>query len=190
MSYHHYTTEGIVLKREDRGENDAVYVVLTQDLGLIAVQATGIRLLKSKLRTVLQPRNIVSITVVRGKAAWRVTTCQLIETINDSLTPAVPRLYKLLRQFVVFDEIVPEVFVCYKNFLTIDTTTATNLRCVRTAEILTTARLLYILGMLDNLGIKEIENQIVFSVDFCESKHALAETLLKHINKRLSETLL
>lgn len=190
MSYHHYTTEGIILKREDRGENDAVYVVLTENLGLIAVQASGIRLLKSKLRTVLQPRNIVNITVVRGKVSWRVTTCQLIQTIQDPLVPAIPRLYKLLRQFVVFDEIVPDVFRCYKAFLAIESVIANEARRLRTAEILTTARLLYILGMIDNLGITEIESQMVFTEDFCDTRQVLADTLLKHIQKRLSETLL
>lgn len=190
MSYHHYTTEGIILRREDRGENDAVYVVLTETLGLVIVQATGIRLLKSKLRTVLQQRNIVKITLVRGKTLWRVTTCVFIATAPNVLAPAIPRLYKLLRQFVVFDESIPLIYQHFKNFFTIPEDVSSNSRRLKVAETITTARVLATLGMLDQIELPEVENVSIFTALFCDQNEATHEVLLKHIQNRLGETLL
>ena len=190
MSYHHYTTEGIILRREDRGENDAVYVVLTESLGLIIVQATGIRLLKSKLRTVLQPRNIVKITLVRGKALWRVTTCVFVATAPNVLAPTIPRLYKLLRQFVVFDESIPVIYQHFKNLFTITEDIWGNAKRLKTAETITTARILATLGMRDQVEVNEIEGESVFTAAFCDQSEIVNEILLKHIQNRLSETLL
>jgi hypothetical protein len=189
VSYHHYTTEGVILKRENRGENDAVYVVFTEMLGLIVAHASGIRLLKSKLRFVLQPGNKVRITVVRGKTLWRVTTCSLIHSLPVNMHMVLLRLYKLLRTHLVFDEPVMHIYGHVQSFLVIDKSVYMQVQTLRTAEIITMARILSSLGMLDHVD-KVIDENSALTSDFCNIYEAESLTLLKHVKSRLHESVL
>ena len=73
MSYHIYTTEGIILKRTPFGEADILLHILTEDLGLIMASARSARLSVSKLRPALQEYELVSISCIKGKNGWKVT---------------------------------------------------------------------------------------------------------------------
>ncbi len=190
MSYHHYTTEGVILKREDRGENDAVYVVFTETLGLIAAHATGIRLLKSKLRFALQVGNKVRITLVRGKALWRITTCALLTPLPTSIQATFPRVYKLLRTCIVFDEPLPFVYEHIRALVSLTEDVYQDKRLFRTAETLITARLLATMGMLDQVHTGEFDEISPLSASFCVSYQARGEALLHHIKTRLGESVL
>lgn len=189
MSYHHYTTEGVILKRENRGENDAVYVVFTELLGLIVVHASGIRLLKSKLRFVLQPGNRVHITVVRGKTLWRVTTCSLVYSLPKDMHIVLLRFYKLLRTHLVFDEPVTHIYNHVRSFLVVDKNVYTQAPALRTAEIVTTARILFSLGMLDHID-ETIDESSALTSEFCSLYESESVILLKHVKSRLHESVL
>lgn len=67
MSYHIYTTRGIILSAKPFQEADRVYKILTRDFGLIYATATGVRRAESKLRGSLEPLRISSVSLVRGK---------------------------------------------------------------------------------------------------------------------------
>jgi recombinational DNA repair protein (RecF pathway) len=73
MSYHIYTTDGIILKRTPFGEANLVLHVLTNDLGLIIASARSARLSVSKLRPALQEYTHVSISCIKGKNGWKIT---------------------------------------------------------------------------------------------------------------------
>lgn len=73
MSYHIYTTEGIILKRTPFGEANILVHVLTQDLGLIMASARSARLYVSKLRPALQEYAHVSVSCIKGKGGWKIT---------------------------------------------------------------------------------------------------------------------
>ena len=73
MSYHIYTTDGIILKRTPFGEANILLHVLTQDLGLIIASARSARLSSSKLRGALQEYTYVSISCIKSKNGWKVT---------------------------------------------------------------------------------------------------------------------
>ncbi len=73
MSYHIYTTDGIILKRKTFGEANVLLYVLTYDLGLIIASAQGARLSSSKLRPALQEYTLNSISCVKGKNGWKIT---------------------------------------------------------------------------------------------------------------------
>ncbi|MFA5888932.1 MAG: recombination protein O N-terminal domain-containing protein [Candidatus Paceibacterota bacterium] len=73
MSYHIYTTDGIILKRKTFGEANVLLHVLTYDLGLIIASAQGARLSSSKLRSALQEYTLNSISCVKGKNGWKMT---------------------------------------------------------------------------------------------------------------------
>lgn len=189
MSYQHYTTEGVILKREDRGENDAVYVVFTEMFGLVVAHASGIRLLKSKLRFVLQLGNRVRITFVRGKTIWRITTCTLIFNPPRVMFAVFARIYKLLRAHLVFDEPVPHIYGHVQLFLDLDQNVCMQPTLLRTAEIVTMARILASLGMLDHVqtGLDEHSS---LSGEFCKLYEKESQALLRHIKGRLNESTL
>ncbi len=46
----HYRTQGIILKKEDRGEADRLFTIYTKDFGKLELLAKGERKIKSKLR--------------------------------------------------------------------------------------------------------------------------------------------
>src|SRR3989344_1682744 len=80
MSYHIYTTEGIILKRMPFGEANIVLHILTSDLGLIMASARSARLSVSKLRPALQEYTLGMVSCVKGKNGWKVTN--VVETEN------------------------------------------------------------------------------------------------------------
>lgn len=73
MSYHIYTTEGIILKRTPFGEANILVHILTADMGLIMASARSARLYVSKLRPGLQEYAYVSVSCVKGKGGWKIT---------------------------------------------------------------------------------------------------------------------
>ena len=73
MSYHIYTTDGIILKRMPFGEANILLHILTADLGLIMASARSARLSASKLRPGLQEYAYVSLSCIKGKNGWKVT---------------------------------------------------------------------------------------------------------------------
>ncbi|TSC70502.1 MAG: DNA repair protein RecO [Parcubacteria group bacterium Gr01-1014_46] len=73
MSYHIYTTDGIILKRTPFGEANILVHILTRDLGLIMASARSARLYVSKLRPALQEYAFVSVSCIKGKNGWKVT---------------------------------------------------------------------------------------------------------------------
>ena len=73
MSYHVYTTEGIILKRNTFGEANIFLHILTKDLGLIIASAHSARLSLSKLRPALQEYTYISVSCIKGKNGWKIT---------------------------------------------------------------------------------------------------------------------
>ena len=73
MSYHIYTTDGIILKRKPFGEANVLLHILTEDLGLILASATSARSAHSKLRLALQEYSYCSASLIKAKNGWKVT---------------------------------------------------------------------------------------------------------------------
>lgn len=73
MSYHIYTTPGIVLKRKTFGEANTLLYILTRDFGLIIASAKSTRHQKSKLRGFLEEYSEISVSLIKGKNGWKVT---------------------------------------------------------------------------------------------------------------------
>lgn len=76
MAYHLYHTEAVVLWSVDGGESNRFYALYTRDLGLVWALAQGVRELKSKLHGHLRQWRITDVTLVRGRALWRLTSAQ------------------------------------------------------------------------------------------------------------------
>lgn len=74
---HH--TEGIVLKKLDVGEADALYAIYTQDHGKIKALAQGIRKEEAKLRGHLEPLSRARIQFVIGRGGEKLIGATLMD---------------------------------------------------------------------------------------------------------------
>lgn len=97
MPYHIYTTEGLVLKARPLREADRVYVILTRDLGLVRATGSGVRKENSKLRASLEPYSLSTISLVRGKEYWRITSAILERTLPRDLAQPLSLIEKLVK---------------------------------------------------------------------------------------------
>ena len=72
--YRIYTTDAFVLECEPAAEASRRITLFTEELGLLRAHAQGVRLLPSKLRAGLQTLHQSSVSLVRGREVWRVTS--------------------------------------------------------------------------------------------------------------------
>lgn len=150
MSYHIYTTKGLVLAAYPLREADRTYAILTRDLGLIHASATGVRKEGSKLRGSLEPLIISNISLVRGKEYWRITSAEPLQKIEA--TPALVRPLALLQKLVHGEEIHPELFDAVEKHLASD-------------EATLAAHILYHLGYLKREDINLSEKDLIAAIN-------------------------
>jgi len=104
-----YTTPAYVLKSYSNKEANKTLVLLTKDFGLIRVIAQGIRLEKSKHRFALQDFSNVEVSLVKGRAGWRLTSAKANSNIyqeieNQDLFQVVVRIFLLLDRLIQGEE--------------------------------------------------------------------------------------
>ena len=97
MSYHIYTTEGVILKRAPFGEANLLLYILTSELGLIIASARSARVSASKLRPALQEYAHVTVSCVKGKGGWKVTN---VASIENYFFESPEYTHKVLAQIV------------------------------------------------------------------------------------------
>jgi len=73
-----YQTNGVVLKKTNVGETDAVFIIYTKDFGKIQARAQGIKKENAKLKGHLEPMSLSSISFVLGKNGERLVGASLI----------------------------------------------------------------------------------------------------------------
>ncbi|HEY4528703.1 MAG TPA: recombination protein O N-terminal domain-containing protein [Candidatus Paceibacterota bacterium] len=150
MSYHIYTTKGLVLSSRGVGEADRIYSILTRDLGLIRARATAVRKAASKLRGALEPFSLTSVSLVRGKDYWRLTSAELIKKIPKRETLARP--LALLEKLVQGEAPHPELLnAIEENF---DST-----------ESKLVSHILYHLGYLKNTDLDLPEKELIKAIN-------------------------
>jgi DNA repair protein RecO len=108
VSYHIYTTKGIVLSERPLREADRTYQILAQDLGLVRATALGVRKEGSKLRGSLEPVMLASVSFVKGKEYWRITSAESIHKIEA--IPEILRPLALLERLVQGEAHHPELY--------------------------------------------------------------------------------
>lgn len=69
---HRYETDAIVIGRSSLGEESALLVLLTSDLGLVRARAQSVRRSGAKLASALTTLSESRVTLVRGKEGWRI----------------------------------------------------------------------------------------------------------------------
>lgn len=152
MSYHIYNTKGLVLSQRPVGEADRIYSILTRDLGLVRARALAVRSSTSKLRGALEPFSLSSVSLVRGKEYWRLTSAELIQ--NICATPSVAQPLALLETLVQGESAHTELFDAVENAICATPSVAQG---EGVFEIGLVAQILFHLGYLkeSDLGLEE-----------------------------------
>jgi DNA repair protein RecO (recombination protein O) len=78
-----YRTQGLILKKDDRGEADRLFTVYTKDFGKLAILGRGIRKISSKLRSGAEVFYLSEIEFIQGKAQKTLTDAALIENFDN-----------------------------------------------------------------------------------------------------------
>lgn len=73
------TTEGIVLKKLDIGEHDALYALYTRDCGKVVARAAGIRKNEGKLRGHLETLSLSAVRLMSGRNGEKLIGATLIK---------------------------------------------------------------------------------------------------------------
>lgn len=64
----HYQTRGLILKKEDRGDFDRIFIIFTEQYGKLELLAKAERKIKSKLRAGLELFYLSELEFIQGKA--------------------------------------------------------------------------------------------------------------------------
>ncbi len=148
MSYHIYSTDGIILKRTAFGEANALVHILTSDLGLIIASAQSARLSTSKLSSALTEYSLVSLSVIKAKRGWKVTDARAKENFYfDShifSKNMLARISAFLLQMMPGEEPHKEIFeIIYSGFYFLRTLSESDVQNFETVIVL---RVLHHLG--------------------------------------------
>lgn len=138
MAYNTYTTKAHLLHATQLSEHDILFSVMTEEFGLIRARATGARKEDSKLRYTLQVGSYTSLSLVQGKAGWRITGAVLIEEPSRTTITLFARLSRLADRLIQGPERNDALFDIFS--------------CCRTAQDIKTSELLLVIRMLVALG--------------------------------------
>lgn len=157
MSYHIYTTDGLVLLERPWREADRIYNILTRDLGLIRATALGVRKEASKLRGSLEPISLASISLVRGKEYWRVTSAQSLKRLSPK--PSLLKPLALLDKLVQGEASHPELFDAVEKMILKPNTDE------EVTEINLVAQILYHLGYLKESDLSLEKRELLKAIN-------------------------
>lgn len=145
-------TDAFVLKSSATGEANKVLDILTKDFGFIRATAQGLRQLRSKLRYSLTDFSFVSVSLIRGREVWRVTTASkkgdsLGDISSKEARDALFRIFALLRRVLQGEETHSELFDTIHSFFTfLVEHKSLSRENLLSAEELTVLRILSLLG--------------------------------------------
>lgn len=100
MAYQTYITEAVVCGVRESNTSDRVYLLFTRDAGMVFAHAKSVREEKSKHRYALQSFSRIRVTLVRGKAGWRITGTEPLENFYNNATSRESRAF--YRRVVLF----------------------------------------------------------------------------------------
>ena len=105
MSYHMYTTDALVCGCYERNGADRTVLLLTEALGMVYATARSIREERSRQRTALQEFSIARVSLINGRAGWRVGSVEagpnaFLAADNRRTRAHIVRIIRLLRRYV------------------------------------------------------------------------------------------
>jgi len=154
MSYAVYSTPGFILGSSPSGEASKIYLIYTEDFGLVRAKAQGVRLITSKLRYNLEDFSFSSFSLVRGREVWRLTGALKMDT-QPKFPVVQARVLNFVKRLVQGEEKNEKL---WKNLLLITKT--------EMSEPLILAHILDALGYMDVKTVSEMnEKQIIHTVN-------------------------
>lgn len=122
MSYATYTTEAIVCGTFERGSANKSILLFTKDAGMLFADARSVREERSRQRYALQDFSTIRVSLVKGKAGWRVGSVESLGNAflgNDDRgkRAALVGLVRLLRRYIQGEEPVPAVYELVRQAL-------------------------------------------------------------------------
>jgi DNA repair protein RecO len=173
--------------------------IYTREMGLVRAATQGVRLHKSKLRGALQDFTYAKIDLVRGRDIWRVTSATNITSFpyaradRQSLL-LIARVSSLISRLcdgeeensVIFDDFIQALYL-------LDTSDAESRVEGATREALELHLVLRIMNKLGYIGDSDIlALYLSSSFDHNKTESLLRErrSIVAHINKALSESML
>lgn len=192
MSYHIYTTSGIILKRTPIGESDVYLHVLTRDLGLIVASAKSVRTPASKLRQALIEYNLVNVSCIKGKNGWKITNVVSEESYYYDMPRDKHRVVSQVSQVLI--KMMPgesehtEVFEIVKNSFTFLKNLKNDL--IKNFEVVVVLRILKELGYIaKNKDTDQYTSDLNFwSEDLLLALENNKKIILESINKAFKES--
>lgn len=193
MSYHIYSTSGIVLKRTTFGESNAIFHILTRDFGLILASAQAVRSPKSKLSSALQEYSLILLSCIKGKNGWKITNASSKENfffdylsyaqrfISQTSSVLIRMMPGEEHHMEIFDSILAS-FLYLKNI--------NNETEIGYLEILTIFRMMYLLGYISkDEKIEEfLTDTSLVNKDLLDKILLNKKVLVEKINKGLKES--
>jgi len=165
VAYHIYTSKALVLSARPRREADRVYSLLTRDLGLIQASAGGVRKEASKLRGSLEPMSFSSVSLVKGKEYWRITSANidfnLSEKISDKFSlQTFAKVFSLLEQLLAKEVAQPEIYDSLERNSRFVIDREMTQERVEKVEIFTLLNILHQLGYVSTEGVETVLGNI------------------------------
>ncbi len=192
MSYHIYTTDGIILKTSPYGEANVLVYVLTRDLGLIMASAQGVRIAKSKLRSGLQEYSFVSASFVKGKNGWKLTNVSekknLFFEYPQYARRVLAQVFFVLLKTITGELPHPEIFETVRSGF--EFLKSLNEEQVKKFEILLVLRILHELGYVAQSSNTEkfLVDSNVWNNELLSTAGEQKQTLVEVINRGLKES--
>ena len=192
MSYHIYTTDGIILKRTPFGEANVLLHILTEDLGLIMASARAARLSVSKLRPALQEYAHISLSCIKSKNGWKVTNVvpkgSFYFEYPEYSHKVVAQVTSLLLKMISGESPHPEIFqTIHSGF---EFLRQLSQEKIPDFEILMVLRIIKELGYVSGseLSRTDLDNSVEWNDELLKKVGESKKTLVGLINKGLKES--
>jgi DNA repair protein RecO len=194
VSYHIYTTKGLVLSFESYKEADRIYRIYTEEFGLVYARATGVRKEVSKLRAALEPFSFSSVSLIRGKAEWRLTSAALEFSIKELYLKQRPvfevfaRVMSLVEKLVVGEAPHPGILDYIRLAAELALQEELDESYIEALEVFLVSNILAELGHLSTRNLPESIFNLAVNTSTLETVNFEKKMLVKAINKGLKES--
>jgi DNA repair protein RecO len=188
------TTKAVLLGSRDYGEADKMLMVLTRDFGFVYVLAKGVRLEKSKLRYHIQEYKPFTISLVKGREFWRLTSAESLGlpiVKNKQYLELFSRVSSLLRRLLHGEDtnidLFDSVYEAYEYLSDVKNAKLPD-NLIEVLESLIVLRIMYCLGYINNnTELGQFIDSALIDEDILRNAYEIKATINRHINNALKE---
>lgn len=192
MAHHIYHTKAFVIESHNVGEANKLFLLLTEDLGMIQASAQAVREQKSKLRFNLTDLSCIECSLVKGKGGWKITSAieqYRLSDFSDLKISLMAKICVLLKRLVAGEEANNRLFralqsgVLFLRQNKLSSEEAKNFECILVLAIL------HELGYVQKeIDFQEYVGEIAWSMNLLVQAQTLRPKLISQINNSLRES--